>query len=191
MPNRPTRASLRTRPRTLIVAAAVAATVAWAVPGGPPPSAAQAPQAPQSAGRASADPAGAAPPTHRVEVDRRTVRPGTVTTLTYTVARDSDEGDGSARLGLIGEEATGTELTTTDPRCVNPLTGRYPSTTRNAHALDCALTDLQPGRPATVVVHAAVKDTCGTIVSKLSYWMPRGQELHTDRALAGPTVGCE
>ncbi|KDN75782.1 hypothetical protein DF19_19725 [Streptomyces olindensis] len=41
-------------------------------------------------------------PTHRVEVDRRTLRPGATTTLTYTVHRDSGQGDGSARFDLIG-----------------------------------------------------------------------------------------
>jgi hypothetical protein len=45
------------------------------------------------------------------------------------------------------------------------------------HALDCALTDLQPGRAATVVVHAATQETCSTVVSKLGHWMPRGQAL--------------
>ncbi|MEU6348583.1 hypothetical protein ABZ896_04570 [Streptomyces sp. NPDC047072] len=130
------------------------------------------------------------PPTHRVEVAGGTLRPGSVTTLTYTVSRDSDQGDGSARFGLIGEEATGVALTTADPRCVNPLTGRYPSETRQPYALDCALTDLQPGRPSTVVVRVAVRSTCSTVVSKLGYWMPRGQALYTGGMLAGPTVGC-
>ncbi|MFD3924627.1 hypothetical protein [Streptomyces sp. NPDC058614] len=131
------------------------------------------------------------PPTHRIEVDRSAVRPNTVTTLTYTVARDSDRGDGSARLGIIGEESSGVELTTSDARCVNPLTGSYPSTARSGHALDCALTDLQPGRPSTVVVRVSVKDTCSTVVSKAGYWMPQGQAVFTGGMLVGPTVTCQ
>ncbi|MFC9842430.1 hypothetical protein ACFWFF_13480 [Streptomyces sp. NPDC060223] len=132
-----------------------------------------------------------APPTHRIEVDRSVLRPNSVTTLTYTVARDSDRGDGSARLGIIGEESSGVELSTSDPRCVNPLTGRYPSTARSGHALDCALTDLQPGRPSTVVVQVSVRDTCSTVVSKAGYWMPQGQTVFTGGMLVGPTVTCE
>lgn len=132
-----------------------------------------------------------APPTHHIEVDRSVLRPNSVSTLTYTVARDSDRGDGSARLGIIGEESSGVELTTSDPRCVNPLTGRYPSTTRSGYALDCALTDLQPGRPSTVVVRVSVKDTCSTVVSKAGYWMPQGQAVLTGGMLVGPTVICE
>lgn len=128
--------------------------------------------------------------THRIEADRQVLRPNTTTTVTYTVSRDSDEGDGSARFGLIGEEASGVELTTADPRCVNPLVGRYPSSARSMYALDCALTDLQPGRPSTVVVRARLADTCTTVVSKLGYWMPRGQSLYTGGMLAGPTVTC-
>jgi len=130
------------------------------------------------------------PPTHRIEVDRDALRPDSVTTLTYTVFRDGDQGDGSARFGLIGEEGSGVELTTSDSRCVNPLTGRYPTTTRQPYALDCALTDLQPGNPSTVVVRAALKSTCSTVVSKLGYWTPRGQALYTGGMLEGPTVGC-
>ncbi|MFF8290843.1 hypothetical protein ACF068_16680 [Streptomyces sp. NPDC016309] len=134
-------------------------------------------------------------PTHRVDVTTTkgtpgTLRPGTTTALTYTVARVSDHGDGSARLGLIGEENTGIRLTTTDPRCVNPLPGRYPSTTRSMYALDCALTDLQPGRPTTVTVHATLTTACSTVVSKLGYWTPRGQES-TGGMLTGPTVTCD
>ncbi|MFI1486173.1 hypothetical protein [Streptomyces sp. NPDC020747] len=128
--------------------------------------------------------------THRIEADRHTLRPNTTTTVTYTVSRDSDEGDGSARFGLIGEEASGVELTTADPRCVNPLVGRYPSSARSMYALDCALTDLQPGRPSTVVVRARLAESCTTVVSKLGYWMPRGQTLYTGGMLAGPTITC-
>ncbi|MET7572808.1 hypothetical protein ABZT04_30535 [Streptomyces sp. NPDC005492] len=128
--------------------------------------------------------------THGIEVDRSALRPNAVTTLRYTVRRDSDEGDGSARFGLIAEEGTGAELTTSDTRCVNPLVGRYPSRVRLPHALDCALTDLQPGHPDTVVVRVSLKSRCSTVVSKLGYWMPQGQTLYTGGMLAGPTVGC-
>ncbi|WP_406463625.1 hypothetical protein OH768_48800 [Streptomyces sp. NBC_01622] len=128
--------------------------------------------------------------THGIEVDRSTLRPDSVTTLTYTVQRHSDEGDGSARFGLIAEEGTGAELTTTDTRCVNPLIGRYPAQDRLPHALDCALTDLQPGHPDTVVVRVTLKSRCSTVVSKLGYWMPQGQTLYTGGMLAGPTVTC-
>jgi len=130
----------------------------------------------------------AARPTHRIEVDRRTLPGDSVTTLTYTVYRDSDQGDGSGRFGLIGEE--GTELTTPDARCVNPLVGRFPQRARTMNALDCALTDLQPGNPSTVVVRVSPKERCGTVVSKLGYWMPRGQALYTGGMLEGPAVGC-
>jgi len=130
------------------------------------------------------------PATHRIEVDRDTLQRGAATTLTYRIFRDSEQGDGSARFGLIGEENSGVQLSTSDARCVNPLTGRYPATTRNAYALDCAVTDLQPGHPATVVVRASVGSACSTVVSKLGYWMPQGQALYTGGMLAGPTVGC-
>ncbi|MFD5073952.1 hypothetical protein [Streptomyces sp. NPDC058371] len=129
-------------------------------------------------------------PTHRIEADRSAVPPKTATTVTYTVSRDADQGDGSARFGLIGQEESGVELTTDDPRCVNPLIGRYPSTERSMHALDCALTDLQPGRPASVVVEVAVKEACTTVVSKLGYWMPQGQAVYTGGMLVGPTLRC-
>lgn len=129
-------------------------------------------------------------PTHRVEVDGPVLRRHSSATLTYTVHRDSDAGDGSARFGLIGEEASGVRLATDDARCVNPLIGRHPSQERLTHAVDCALTDLQPGRPATVRVHVTVGSACSTIVSKLGYWMPRGQALHTGAMVAGPTVRC-
>ncbi|WP_234046071.1 hypothetical protein [Streptomyces adelaidensis] len=129
-------------------------------------------------------------PTHRVEVDGGALRRDSVTTLTYTVARDSERGDDSARFGLIGEEGVGMELTTSDARCGNPLPGRFPSAERTPHVVDCALTGLQPGRSTTVTVRVSVKDTCGTIVSKLGYWIPQGQNLYTGGMLAGPTVGC-
>ncbi|MFF8832320.1 hypothetical protein [Streptomyces sp. NPDC015131] len=130
-------------------------------------------------------------PTHRITVTPGggALRAGATTTLTYTVARVGD-GDGSARLGLIGEEASGIRLTSADRRCVNPLPGRAPSTTRSMYALDCALTDLQPGRPTTVTVRATLKKgACSTVVSKLGYWTPRGQES-TGGMLTGPTLTC-
>ncbi|MEV5357438.1 hypothetical protein [Streptomyces sp. NPDC052693] len=129
-------------------------------------------------------------PTHRVEVDRLTLRPGTTTTLTYRVYRDSEQGDGSARFGLIGEEASGVRISTADARCVNPLVGRAPSRDRLGYAVDCALTDLQPGRAATVRVKVRLSSACSTVVSKLGYWMPRGQALYTGGMVEGPTIGC-
>ncbi|MEU3557905.1 hypothetical protein [Streptomyces fragilis] len=129
-------------------------------------------------------------PTHRIEVDRDRLRPGRTTTLTYTVHRDSEEGDGSGRFGVIGEEDSGIRLSTDDARCVNPLVGRHPSRKRLTHAIDCALTDLQPGNPATVVVRATTGDACSTVVSKLGYWMPRGQTFRTGGMVAGPAVAC-
>ncbi|MER7406948.1 hypothetical protein ABT373_31860 [Streptomyces sp. NPDC000070] len=130
-------------------------------------------------------------PTHRVEADRRTLRPGTTTTLTYRVYRDSEQGDGSARFGLIGEETTGVRISTADTRCVNPLVGSHPSKARLTHSVDCALTDLQPGRPATVRVRVTLASACSTVVSKLGYWMPRGQAVYTGGMVEGPTVGCD
>ena len=130
------------------------------------------------------------PPTHHIEVNHRALRPRATTTLTYTVHRDSDDGDGNARFGLIGQEGSGMTVTTDDARCVNPLTGRYPSRRRTTHALDCTLTDLQPGHPDQVVVRVTVKDACSTVVSKLGYWMPQGQALYTGGMTPGPTVTC-
>ncbi|MET7698201.1 hypothetical protein [Streptomyces sp. NPDC005485] len=130
-------------------------------------------------------------PTHRIGVDRRVVRANATTTLTYTVSRDSEQGDGSARLGLIGDETSGVEVTTRDPRCINPLVGRYPSTARNMYAVDCTLTDLQPGHPSTVVVRVSVRKTCSTVVSKLGYWMPQGRGSTAGGMITGPTVTCE
>jgi hypothetical protein len=128
--------------------------------------------------------------THGIEVGRSTLRPDSLTTLTYTVHRHSDEGDGSPRFGLIAEGDTGAELATTDARCVNPLIGRHPAQDRLPHALDCTLTDLQPGHPDTVVVRVTLKSRCSTVVSKLGYWMPQGQTLYTGGMPAGPTMGC-
>ncbi|MEU6482425.1 hypothetical protein [Streptomyces sp. NPDC046887] len=134
-------------------------------------------------------------PAYRTEVagpDGRAaaLAPGTATHLTYTVTATGEHGDGSARLGLIGEAGSGMEVISADARCVNPLPGRYPSTTRTRHALDCTLTDIQPGRPATVTVRATVRDTCSTLVAKLGHWTPRGQSP-TGGMLDGPTVPCE
>jgi hypothetical protein len=130
-------------------------------------------------------------PTHRIEVDEDRLRPGRTTVLTYTVHRDSEEGDGSGRFGLIGEEDSGIRLVTDDDRCVNPLVGSHPSKKRLTHALDCALTDLQPGNPSTVVVRATTTAECSTVVSKLGYWMPKGQTFRTGGMVAGPAVACE
>ncbi|MET8507475.1 hypothetical protein ABZV60_22875 [Streptomyces sp. NPDC004787] len=129
-------------------------------------------------------------PTHTVTADRTTLRRGATTTVTYTVRRDSEDGDGSARFGLIGEETSGARISTADPRCVNPLVGRFPAMTRLPHALDCALTTLQPGRPETVTVRISLGPTCSTVVSKLGYWMPDGQTLYTGGMLPGPRLTC-
>ncbi|MFD5327708.1 hypothetical protein [Streptomyces sp. NPDC127092] len=129
-------------------------------------------------------------PTHAVTVDRATLRRGTTTTVTYTVRRDSEDGDGSARFGLIGEEGSGVRISSADVRCVNPLVGRYPATTRLPHALDCALTALQPGRPETVTVQVSVGPECSTVVSKLGYWMADGQALYTGNMQPGPKLAC-
>ncbi len=129
-------------------------------------------------------------PTHTVTVDRPALQRGTTTTLTYTIRRDSEEGDGSARFGLIGEEDSGVRISTADPRCVNPLVGSFPGTTRLRHALDCALTTLQPGNPQQVTVRVTTPSTCSTVVSKLGYWLPDGQTLYTGGMLPGPTVTC-
>jgi hypothetical protein len=128
--------------------------------------------------------------THAITVDRTALRRGATTTLTYTIRRDSDEGDGNARFGLIGTEGTGVQIATADARCVNPLVGRYPAKTRLRHSLDCTLTGLQPGHPEKVKVRVTVGATCSTVVSKLGYWLPRGQDLYTGAMLAGPTLTC-
>ncbi|MFI6854077.1 hypothetical protein [Streptomyces sp. NPDC050416] len=104
--------------------------------------------------------------------------------------RDSEQGDGSARFGLIGEETTGVRISTADARCVNPLIGSHPSKARLTHSVDRALTDLQPGRAATVRVRVTLASACSTVASKLGYWMPRGQALYTGGMVEGPTVGC-
>lgn len=131
-----------------------------------------------------------AEPTHAITVDRSTLRRGATTTVTYTIRRDSEKGDGSARFGLIGEEESGVRIATDDPRCVNPLVGSSPGETRLRHALDCALTTLQPGNPQQVTVRVTVGSACSTVVSKLGYWMPDGQALYTGGMLPGPKLTC-
>ncbi|KIE27823.1 hypothetical protein LK08_06130 [Streptomyces sp. MUSC 125] len=127
---------------------------------------------------------------HAIAVDHRMLRRNTTTTLTYTIRRDSDEGDGSARFGLIGEEGSGMRISTADARCINPLVGRYPVKSRLPHSLDCTLTELQPGHPENVTVQITVGAKCSTVVSKLGYWMPKSQDLYTGGMLAGPTLTC-
>ncbi|TWV55573.1 hypothetical protein FRZ03_07150 [Streptomyces misionensis] len=131
-----------------------------------------------------------AEPTHAITVDRAALARNATTTLTYTVRRDSEEGDGSGRFGLIGEAGTGVRIATSDARCVNPLVGAYPAKTRLPSSLDCALTELQPGHPERVTVRVTVGGTCSTVVSKLGYWMPNGQDLETGGMLEGPKVTC-
>ncbi|MFG3200602.1 hypothetical protein [Streptomyces sp. NPDC048192] len=128
--------------------------------------------------------------THSVTVDRSVLRRNATTTVTYTIRRDLDEGDGNARLGMIGQEGTGLRISTADKRCVNPLVGRYPSKTRLAHSLDCTVTELQPGHPEKLTVRFTVGSTCSTVVSKLGYWVPKGQDMFTGNMLAGPTLTC-
>ncbi|WP_228974182.1 hypothetical protein [Streptomyces sp. DH12] len=130
-------------------------------------------------------------PTHRIEVTpSATLRPGTTTTLTYKVTQLATEGDGSARLGIIGEPGSGVSVTSPDARCVNPLTSGAPATRRSPHAVDCTFTDLAVGRPAAVTVRVTVPSgTCSTVVSKLGYWTPKGQQV-SGAMLNGPTVSC-
>lgn len=128
--------------------------------------------------------------THFVTVDRPELRRNATTTVTYTIRRDSDEGDGNARLGMIGEEGKGLQIRSADPRCVNPLVGRYPSKTRLAHSLDCTVTALQPGHPEKITVRITVGAKCSSVVSKLGYWVPQGQSMYTGAMLEGPTLTC-
>ncbi|AKJ09052.1 hypothetical protein ABB07_03125 [Streptomyces incarnatus] len=128
--------------------------------------------------------------THSVTVDNAVLRRNATTTVTYTIRRDSAEGDGNARLGMIGQAGTGLRISTADKRCVNPLVGRYPSKTRLAHSLDCTVTELQPGHPETLKVRFTVGAKCSTVVSKLGYWVPKGQDMFTGNMLAGPTLTC-
>ncbi|MEE1753210.1 hypothetical protein [Streptomyces sp. SP18CS02] len=131
-----------------------------------------------------------AEPTHRVEVTPGTVAAGATTTLRYTVTRLSEQADPGARFGLTGEQGSGVELVSPDARCVNPPPGGQAAPVRGTHALDCALTDLRPGRPLTVLVRVTVKGACTGIVSKLGHWESGGQEFGARRVLAGPTVTC-
>ncbi|MER6072628.1 hypothetical protein ABT187_28005 [Streptomyces sp. NPDC001817] len=128
--------------------------------------------------------------THSVTVDKSVLRRNATTTVTYTIRRDSTDGDGNARLGMIGQAGTGLQISTADKRCVNPLVGRYPSKTRLAHSLDCTVTELQPGHPETLKVSFTVGAKCSTVVSKLGYWVPKGQDMFTGNMLAGPTLTC-
>ncbi|MEU9479051.1 hypothetical protein [Streptomyces sp. NPDC048191] len=128
--------------------------------------------------------------THSVTVDRTELRRNATTTVTYTIRRDSDQGDGNARLGMIGQAGTGLRISTADRRCVNPLVGRYPSKARTAHSLDCTVTELQPGHPEQLKVRFTVGSKCSTVVSKLGYWVPKGQDMFTGNMLAGPTLTC-
>ncbi|MFI2206179.1 hypothetical protein ACH47Z_36550 [Streptomyces sp. NPDC020192] len=128
--------------------------------------------------------------THIVSVDKSVLRRNATTTVTYTIRRDSDQGDGNARLGMIGEEGTGMRIRSADRRCVNPLVGRYPSKTRLAHSLDCTVTELQPGHPEKIKVQVTVGAKCSTVVSKLGYWVPQGQSMYTGAMLEGPKLTC-
>ncbi|WP_190025180.1 hypothetical protein [Streptomyces hiroshimensis] len=128
--------------------------------------------------------------THRIDVSPRTVRAGRTTTVTYTVSRLGPDGDSNSRLGLIGTEGTGVRLTSSDPQCSNPLSGAYPSTARHPYVLNCDLVNLQPGRPNVVKVRVRMGKVCSPVVSKMGYWLPKGQEAYTGNMLVGPTVGC-
>ncbi|WBO62308.1 hypothetical protein [Streptomyces camelliae] len=132
----------------------------------------------------------AAKATHVVTVDKAVLRRNATTTVTYTIHRNSDQGDGNARLGMIGEEGTGLQVRSADRRCVNPLVGRYPSKTRLAHSLDCTVTELQPGHPEQIKVRVTVGAKCSTVVSKLGYWVPQGQSMFTGAMLEGPKLTC-
>ncbi|KOV64757.1 hypothetical protein ADK64_16005 [Streptomyces sp. MMG1121] len=128
--------------------------------------------------------------THVVTADNPVLRRNATTTVTYTIRRDSDQGDGNARLGMIGEEKSGVQIRSADRRCVNPLVGRYPANTRLAHALDCTVTELQPGHPEKIKVRVTVGAKCSTVVSKLGYWVPQGQSMYTGAMLEGPKLTC-
>ncbi|MEU1072728.1 MULTISPECIES: hypothetical protein [unclassified Streptomyces] len=129
-------------------------------------------------------------PTHRIDVSPRTVRAGRTTTVTYTVTRLGAAGDSNARLGLIGKAADGVRLTSADRQCGNPLSGAYPTTHRQAHVLDCALVDIQPGRPNSVKVDVRIGRSCSSVVSKMGYWLPNGQDTYTGNMMMGPTLTC-
>ncbi|MFF8232005.1 hypothetical protein [Streptomyces caelestis] len=82
-------------------------------------------------------------------------------------------------------------ISAADARCVNPFVDSHTSKARLTHSTDCALTDLQPGRPATVGVRVTLTSACSMVVSKLGYWIPHGQALYTGGPAEGPTVGCD
>lgn len=129
-------------------------------------------------------------PVHTITVTPSTIRPGRATTLTYTVTRHDLRGDSNARLGLIGQEGTGLRLSSSDSQCTNPLAKAYPSEERRPHVLDCALVGVQPGRPTKVKVVVRLGAHCSTIISKMGYWLPKGQDTYTGGMLKGPVVTC-
>jgi hypothetical protein len=128
-------------------------------------------------------------PARRVTVSAPALRPGRTVTARYTVTSSAADGDDSARLGLIGRAGTGVRVTSADPWCGNPLVGAYPSTARRMWTLDCSLTGIQPGRPRVVTVRITAGRACSTVVSKLGFWTPRGQDV-TGQMINGPTLGC-
>ncbi len=127
-------------------------------------------------------------PTHRVDVAPRTIRAGRTTTVTYTVTRSGADGDSNARLGMIGQEKSGVVLSSSDRQCGNPLAGA--SAARRTYVLDCALVDLRAGRPMKIRVRVRVGTVCSSVVSKMGYWLPKGQEIYTGHMLEGPVVRC-
>ncbi len=130
-------------------------------------------------------------PVHTITVTPAVLRPGRTTAVTYTVTRRDLRGDSNARLGMIGEEGKGVRISSSDRQCSNPLAGAYPSTERRPHVLDCALVDLQPGRPVEVKVRVSLGKDCSTIISKMGYWLPEGQATYNGGMLQGPALRCE
>ncbi|MEV4924828.1 hypothetical protein [Streptomyces roseoverticillatus] len=130
-------------------------------------------------------------PVHTITVNPSVLHPGRTTTVTYTVTRRDLRGDSNARLGMIGEEGKGVRLSSSDRQCTNPLAGAYPSTERRPHVLDCALVDLQPGRPMEVKMRVRLGKDCSTVISKMGYWLPEGQATYNGGMLQGPTLKCE
>jgi hypothetical protein len=51
--------------------------------------------------------------------------------------------------------------------------------------LNCTFNDVRPAKPVKVKVGVHGH---GSVVSKLGYWVPRGQEIYTGRMQQGPTV---
>lgn len=129
-------------------------------------------------------------PTHRIDVTPGTVRAGRTTAVTYTVRRLGLEGDSNTRLGLIGPSDSGLRLTSPDTQCSNPLSGAYPSKARHPHILNCDVINLQPGRPYVVKVNVHMGKRCSSIISKMGYWLPKGQDMYTGNMLVGPTLKC-